>query len=104
MGPLSRYDLGNRVTTQYRFPLAVEHTGREVSGRRQRKLTSALARPAAPRIGFSRDWEIYRDEDKHDGRREKAGVLKHTDLIAVSFQQLFLGGLLLSRARFRFDV
>jgi hypothetical protein len=48
------------------------------------------------------EWEIYRDEDEEDERREKAGMLKHTDLIAVSFHRLFLGGLLPSRARFRF--
>jgi hypothetical protein len=103
-GPAVTLRSGNRVTTQYRFPNTVEHTGREAPGRRQRKLTSAPAWPVAPRIGFSRDWEIYRDEDKHDGRREKAGVLKHTGLIAVSFQRLFLSGLLPSRARFRFAV
>ena len=35
---------------------------------------------------------------------KKAGVIAHPGLalIAVSFRRLFLGGLLLSRARFRF--
>jgi hypothetical protein len=60
-GPTVTLRSGNRVTTQYRFLNAVEYTGREAPGRRQRKLTSAPAWPAAPRIGFARDWEIYRD-------------------------------------------
>jgi hypothetical protein len=34
--------------------------------------------------------------------REKAGMRTHAGLIAVSFHRLFLGGLLPSRARFRF--
>jgi hypothetical protein len=34
--------------------------------------------------------------------RQRAGMLAHTGLIAVSFHRLFLGGLLPSRARFRF--
>jgi hypothetical protein len=34
--------------------------------------------------------------------RQKAGMLAHTGLIAVSFHRLFLGGLLPRRARFRF--
>ena len=55
-----------------------------------------------PRTGFSRDWEIYHDEGKEDERREKAGMLKHAGHIAVSFRRLFHGGLLPSRARFRF--
>ena len=73
----------------------------EGSGGRQRKLTSRLY-GLQPRIGFSRDWEIYHDEGKEDERREKAGMLKHAGLIGVSFRRLFLGGLLPSRARFRF--
>ena len=36
------------------------------------------------------------------GERRKAGMRMHTGLIAVSFHRLFLGGLLPSRARFRF--
>jgi hypothetical protein len=103
-GPAVTLRFGNRLTTPYRFPNTVEHTGREALGRMQRKLSSAPTWPIAPRIGFSKDWEIYRDEDKHDGRREKAGVLKHTGLIAVSFQRLFLSGLRPSRAHFRFAV
>ena len=57
-----------------------------------------------PRTGFSRDWEIYRDEQGGPalGERRKAGMRMHTGLIAVSFHRLFLGGLLPSRARFRF--
>jgi hypothetical protein len=62
--------------------------------------------PASPSwpLGFSRDWEIYRDEARKGGpgQRRKAGMRMHTGLIAVSFHRLFLGGLLPSRARFRF--
>jgi hypothetical protein len=55
-------------------------------------------------LGFSRNWEIYRDEQGGPalGERRKAGMRTHTGLIAVSFHRLFLGGLLPSRARFRF--
>jgi hypothetical protein len=55
-------------------------------------------------LGFSRNWEIYRDEQGGPalGERRKAGMRMHTGLIAVSFHRLFLGGLLPSRARFCF--
>ena len=55
-----------------------------------------------PRIGFSRDWEIYRDEEQSMSDERRPALLKHAGLIAVSFRRLFLGGLLPSRARFRF--
>jgi hypothetical protein len=45
--------------------------------------------------------EIYRDGGFRTGNG-KAGMLTGRAFIAVSFHQLFLGGLLPSRARFRF--
>ena len=91
---------GNRVTTRYRFPSAVEHVGRDAREAAESHLEACTA--STPVMDFLRDGEIYYDEDKEDERREKARMLKHAGLIAVSFRRLFLGGLLPSRARFRF--
>ena len=54
-------------------------------------------------LDFLRDWEIFRDDLRVLRRgRGKAGLLRTDRPIAASFRRLFLGGLLPSRARFRF--
>jgi hypothetical protein len=57
-----------------------------------------------PAMDFLRDGEIYRDGPGRSelGTTEGRHARAHTGLIAVSFHRLFLGGLLPSRARFRF--
>jgi hypothetical protein len=75
------------------------------SAKRCEAVCKVTAMPASRPLGFSRDWEIYHDEARKGdplGERRKAGMRMHTGLIAVSFHRLFLGGLLPSRARFRF--
>jgi hypothetical protein len=41
-------------------------------------------------------------DQEADREQRNAGMHRHTGVIAVSFRRLFLGGLLPSRARFRF--
>jgi hypothetical protein len=67
-------------------------------------LTAMSASPFRP-LGFSRHWEIYHDEARKGplgGNEERPACACIPALIVVSFHRLFLGGLLPSRARFRF--
>jgi hypothetical protein len=67
-------------------------------------LLRRLHPPARPKLDFQGIGKstAMRARKGSLGQTKKAGMRMHTGLIAVSFHRLFLGGLLPSRARFRF--